>query len=268
MLSSQSIAATPVVPSTLFSVAYPATFDSDKCDQLAFSGTISSLALPKIPLTSVYSHIENDPVVHRDSLIVELLQRTFIGASIRIEGEPATLKDIEGKLSNGIEVKLTEYKRCAEADKSLQLVELVNFTPALKNLAPDLGAKIEFIKKNEHGECAAVSSKSLGELVKMYNPGVNLNNIEADVDVHASGISADDHKSIGKEISISFKTKDGMNEVLSRPIINIRLPADLSYTVIDKLKRPDGLLRMTGGPDACKGQRSDDPVWIYNMKIS
>ena len=266
LLSTQSIAGGRVIPETQLSVVYPSTFDANKCDQVPFSGTIASLALPGIPLTAIFSTIQPDPMNKRYGLVVELIQRAVNYANVRIEGDKAILEDIENKMIHGYEVRLTEFRQCAESDKSLKLVELINFTPSLKSLAPALNAKIEYIKKNDQGVCAITASKTLGDLVKLYNPTIDLASIEANISIEASGWS-ENGKLTSKNLQITFNNKNNIFEQLKSPSISIRLPKDLGYTAIQRLNSPKGILQMTGTPD-CKGQRPDDPVWIYGLNVS
>lgn len=259
--------AMPVVPSTLINVIYPTNFEDDKCENSAFSGAISSLALPNIPLSVINSHIEKDPVFNREALIVELVQQGQIFSSIRIEAKDATLNEIQKNLYQGKETKLTEFERCTKADKNLQLVELVNFTPSLKNLMPDLDSKIEFIKENETGICTITASKTLRELVKLYNPNLDLSMIEANVYFIADGVSPDGSTLQGKDVYIIFNKKDNIFDRISKPSIRIQVPAYLSYTIVERLRHSGDKLQMTKSIK-CKGQKLDNPVWIYNLQVS
>lgn len=265
-LANTSIAM-PVVPNTLLNVVYPKNFDSDKCENTAFSGTISSLAIDNIPLTSINSSIQKDPVYDHKALIIELIQKGNVFSSVRIEGNDKTLNEIQKNLSLGQETKLTEFGQCAKADRNLQLVELVNFTPSLKNLMPDLDARIEFVKKNDAGICTVSASITLRELVKFYNPNLDLSTIEANVYFTADGVSPDGSKLLGKDVHISFNPKGHIFEPLAKPAIRIQVPASFNYTVIDKLHHAGDKLQMTKSIE-CKGEKSDNPVWVYTLEVS
>lgn len=258
--------AMPVVPSTIINVVYPTNFDDDKCEKSVFSGTISSIALPSIPLSVINSRIEKDPVFKREALMVELVQQGTIFSSIRIEANDATLNEIQKNLYQGKETKLTEFERCAKSDKSLQLVELVNFTPSLKNLMPDLDSKIEFIKENDIGICTVTASKTLRELVKLYNPDLDLSTIEANIYFTSGGVSPDGSILLGKDVHIIFNKKDNIFDRISKPSIRIQVPAYLSYTVIQRLRDSGDKLQMTKSIK-CKGQKPDNPVWIYDLSV-
>jgi hypothetical protein len=266
-LSSHVIASGKVVPETKISVVYPSTFDSNTCDQVSYSGTIESLALPGMPLTNIVSNIQSDPLNKRYGLLIQLIQGAVNYSSIKIEGDKRVLEEIEMTMTNGSDVNLTEFRQCAESDKTLQLVDLVNFTPPLKNLSPSMNAKIEYIRKNDQGVCAVTASKTLAELVKLYNPSIDLSMVEANASTYASSWSSSDGKLIGKEVQITFNKKDNILDQLNRPVISIRLPKDLSYTAIQRLHSSDGVLQMTGTVD-CKGERLDNPVMIYDLKTS
>lgn len=258
--------AMPVALSTIIHIAYPKNVDDNSCKNSAFSSAISSLAVDNIPLQAIYSSIKKDPILNHSALLIELIQSGGTFSSIQIEANDATLDNIQQNLFKGNEIKLTEFEQCLKSDKNLQLVELVNFTPPLKNLMPDLDSKIEFIKKNDAGICVVITSKTLRELAKIYNPYLDVSTIEANIYFTANGYSSNNDKLLSKNVHIGFNKKGNIFDRISKPLIRIQVPGFLNYTIIERLQH-GGLLQLTRSAE-CKGQKSDNPIWIENIEIS
>jgi hypothetical protein len=263
--SCESFASKTLSPETQFSVWYPSLFDSENCDQVIFSGPLQSLSLPNIPLTKIVSNLTQDFVMKNYSLDIKLFQQNMVFSSVKIIGKKTVLQNIEDNLTNGIEVKLTEFPLCAQMDSAFQLIEAINFIPPLKSLAPELSAKIEYIKKNDDDLCTAVTNKSLAELVTLYNPNIDLASIEANVSISPSGWD-DVGNFVSKTIKISFNKKTNIWEQLASPKISIIVPSELVYAAIHQLHHPEDTLRTTMDID-CKGDKGDDPMVIYDLMV-
>lgn len=238
-----------------------------KCDTLQFSGTLGSFS------SKVFSDLSaqmtrdfqlKDPAKNRVGLSVDLIRRGVSYANLKLEGKSQAMAEVERRFLAGTEIKMTEFKACFEADPSLILIQLATLFPQQLSTMINPKAKIQLLQKSDSGSCTVARETSLEDLIHMYLPSASLIGRIPSVSFLDGGVSQDGDL-VTKVVTISFLNPDML--FLPEASIQITTHSESIYTVIDRLSKEDGALKVSGSFE-CTKAAGIGAVWIQDLKVT